>query len=195
MTDNFAGFIWIACLIFIGAMICLLCCGICDSERHETLVVSSHIPDCLSSLNFEINGQLEDDKTASWIIGACFHQTLKKEWQRLYFHKILKYEFDIGIISRMAHCYIYCYMDGFILIEKLDVIGVLSHIKRSLESHAKQDPLNAEVQQVTQLFHMLSILFIGLQSIMMINGSEIISICSFANMNESVISNAFILVI
>ena len=65
------------------------------------------------------------------------------------FHKILKYEFDIGIISGMAHCYIYCYMDGFILIEKLDLIGVLSHIVRSLESHAEQDPLSPEVQQVT----------------------------------------------
>ena len=65
MTDSFAGFIWIACLIFIGAMICLLCYGICYRERHETLVVSSHIPDCLSTLNFEINDQLEDDNTAS----------------------------------------------------------------------------------------------------------------------------------
>ena len=69
--------VWIICLTCVGVIICSLRCYICYSERPESHV-SSHIPDCPSKSDEEIDGQFEKEETALWGIGVCFRHIWKK---------------------------------------------------------------------------------------------------------------------
>ena len=65
MTDILADFIfWPMYFIFIGVIICSLCCVMCNGEWHETRVDSSQKPKCPTNLDVAINGQLEDEENA-----------------------------------------------------------------------------------------------------------------------------------